>query len=155
MIVVAADAIEPERVVDWHECTIVFASGETRGAAAASLLLADYAVMSPSSTLHIDSPAAWAGVIWRIGRDAVHLHATSNARFDALEASAAQLIDAVAEDPALLFDSRSAMALDSAAMLISRRGGDALERAEFARLFAIGEPQRGLAAFLGRRRPRF
>ena len=154
MIVIAAEGIEPERVADSHECTIVFASGETRGAAATSLLLADYAVMAPSSVLHIDSPAAWAGVIWRIGRDAVHQLATSTARFDAREALDAQLIDAITENPALLLDSRSAVALDSAAMLISRRGGDALERAEFARLFAIGEPQRGLAAFLGKRRPR-
>jgi len=155
MIVVAAEGIEPERVAGSHECTIVFANGETRGAAATSLLLADYAVMSPSSVLHIDSPAAWAGVIWRIGRDAVHLHTTSKTRFDAREALDAQLIDAIDENPALLFETRSAAALDSAAMLISRRGGDALERAEFARLFAIGEPQRGLAAFLGKRRPRF
>ena len=155
MIVVAAEGIAPERVVESHECTIVFASGETRGAAAAALLFGDYAVMSPSAVLHIDSAAAWAGATWRIGRDALHLHTTSKTRFDAVEASAAQLVDAVADDPALLFDSRSATALDSAAMLISRRGGDALERAEFARLFAIGEPQRGLAAFLGKRRPRF
>jgi len=43
------------------------------------------------------------------------------------------------------------VALDAAANLIRRRGGDVLERAEFARLFAAGEPQRGLAAFLNRR----
>ena len=155
MIVVEAESVEPERVAGSHECTIVFANGETRGAAAGSLLLADYAVMSPSSALHIDSPAAWAGVIWRVGRDAVHLLTTSTTRFDASEALDAQLIDAIAENAALLFDSRSAMALDSAATLISWQGGDALERAEFARLFAVGEPQRGLAAFLGKRRPRF
>jgi hypothetical protein len=43
---------------------------------------------------------------------------------------------------------RSAIALDAAANLIRRRGGDLLERAEFARLFAAGEPQKGLAAWL-------
>lgn len=155
MIVVAAERIEPAQIAESRECTVVFANGETRGRAAVALLLSDYAVMSPSSVLHIDSPAAWAGVIWRIGRDALHVLATAKFGFDASEAADARLVDAIAEDPALLFDSRSAMALDSAAMLISRRGGDALERAEFARLFAAGEPQRGLAAFLGKRRPRF
>jgi enoyl-CoA hydratase/carnithine racemase len=50
---------------------------------------------------------------------------------------------------------RSAAALDAAAMLIRSRGGDALERAEFARLFATGEPAEGLAAFLAKRRPSF
>jgi hypothetical protein len=50
---------------------------------------------------------------------------------------------------------KSTIALDSAAMLIDRRGGDALERAEFARLFATGTPQEGLTAFLEKRQPRF
>jgi hypothetical protein len=50
---------------------------------------------------------------------------------------------------------RSALALDSARMLLENRGRDALERAEFARLFAIGEPQEGLRAFLEKRRPSF
>jgi hypothetical protein len=50
---------------------------------------------------------------------------------------------------------RSTEALDAAAMMIARRGGDVLERAEFARLFATGTPQEGLAAFLEKRRPRF
>ncbi|MBV9492715.1 MAG: hypothetical protein JOZ54_00595 [Acidobacteria bacterium] len=45
--------------------------------------------------------------------------------------------------------------MDSAATLIGARGGDALERAEFARLFATGEPQKGLQAFLEKRKPRW
>jgi hypothetical protein len=36
-------------------------------------------------------------------------------------------------------------------MLIRSRGGDRLERAEFARLFALGEPQKGLGAFLAKK----
>lgn len=35
------------------------------------------------------------------------------------------------------------------------RGGDRLERAEFARLFAEGEPQKGLAASLAKAKPPF
>ena len=50
---------------------------------------------------------------------------------------------------------RSALALESARMLLEHHGGDALERAEFARLFAIGEPQEGLRAFLEKRKPSF
>ncbi|HEY8712139.1 MAG TPA: hypothetical protein VIM68_04660, partial [Thermoanaerobaculia bacterium] len=155
MIIVAAGAIDPQKLVEWRECTVVFASGDTRGNAAAALLLSDYAVMAPSSMLDIGSTAAWAGVIWRIGREAVRIHSAGKTSFTADEASDARLIDEIADDPARCFESRSAVALDAAAMLIGRRGGDALERAEFARLFAIGEPQRGLAAFLGKRRPRF
>ena len=155
MIIVAADAIEPEQVVESRECLVVLATGETRGRAAASLLLSDFAVMAPAGSLHIDCSEAWAGVIWRLGRDALTVHARGKSSLGAAEAADAGLVDAIDENAASLFESRSAIALDAAAMLISRRGGDALERAEFARLFAIGEPQRGLAAFLGKRRPRF
>lgn len=155
MIIVAADAIEPEQVAESRECLVVFAGGETRGRVAASLLLSDYAVMAPGASLHIDCCEAWAGAVWRIGRDALIIHTRGKTSLTSAEAADAQLIDAIDEDAASLFESRSALALDAAAILISRRGGDALERAEFARLFAIGEPQRGLAAFLGKRRPRF
>ena len=50
---------------------------------------------------------------------------------------------------------RSRVALDAAARLISCRGGDALDRATFAWLFATGIPQEGLAAFLEKRAARF
>ncbi|HVR41515.1 MAG TPA: hypothetical protein VMU84_20640 [Thermoanaerobaculia bacterium] len=50
---------------------------------------------------------------------------------------------------------RSVRALETAATLLRKNGGDALERAEFARLFATGEPQRGLRAFLEKRTPSF
>jgi hypothetical protein len=46
---------------------------------------------------------------------------------------------------------RSLTALASAAALVRRRGGDATERAEFARLFAESTPQRGLARFLAKK----
>jgi hypothetical protein len=50
---------------------------------------------------------------------------------------------------------RSTLAMESARMLLEHRGGDSMERAEFARLFAIGEPQEGLRAFLEKRKARF
>jgi enoyl-CoA hydratase/carnithine racemase len=50
---------------------------------------------------------------------------------------------------------RSTLALDAAAALIRGRGGDVTERFEFARLFATGEPQEGVGAFLEKRRPKW
>ena len=50
---------------------------------------------------------------------------------------------------------RSARALLAGAGLVRRRGGDALERAEFARLFSEGVPRRGLRMFLDKRKPDF
>lgn len=155
MIFVEATAIDPDRLVAMRECVVVFSSGETSGVAAASLLLGDFAVMSPPATLRIDSPAAWAAVVWRIGGEALRLLAAGRTMWSAHDALDHGLIDAVTEEARSLFTSRSALALDAAAMLIGCRGGDELERAEFARLFAIGEPRRGLAAFLGKRTARF
>jgi 1,4-dihydroxy-2-naphthoyl-CoA synthase len=50
---------------------------------------------------------------------------------------------------------QSRVALEVAMELISRQGGDALERATFAWLFATGIPREGLDAFLEKRAPRF
>jgi hypothetical protein len=50
---------------------------------------------------------------------------------------------------------RSTIALDAAAALIRGWGGDVSERFEFARLFATGQPQEGLAAFLEKRLPKW
>jgi hypothetical protein len=61
----------------------------------------------------------------------------------------------VTDDPDAWLGGRSALALDTAASLVALRGGDTLERAAFAWLFAAGEPQEGLRAFLDKRRPRF
>ena len=86
------------------------------------------------------TPEAWAEAVWQLGRGALLLH---------IEGKTPPAADPI---PA---GGRSALALESAAMLVRHRGGDALERAEFARLFAIGEPQEGLRAFLEKRRPLF
>jgi enoyl-CoA hydratase/carnithine racemase len=50
---------------------------------------------------------------------------------------------------------RSTLALDTAAALTRGRGGDMTERIAFARLFATGEPQEGVGAFLEKRRPKW
>ncbi|HSP16439.1 MAG TPA: hypothetical protein VLV78_16965 [Thermoanaerobaculia bacterium] len=122
---------------------------------AGALLTSDYVIVAPDASISIDSAEAWAGVVWRIGSRALRLHIEGKTTFTAEEALREGLIDEIADDPAPLAGSRSAMALDSAALLITSRGGDALERAEFARLFAAGEPQIGLRAFLEKKRPSF
>lgn len=99
----------------------------------------------------IDSPEKWAEVVWRIGAGALRLHIEGRTRLTGEEAAKLGLTDEI--PPA--GDRRSAIAAASAAMLVQARGGDALERAEFARLFAIGEPQEGLRAFLEKRKPAF
>jgi hypothetical protein len=148
MRVVAAQAEALEEVVASQECVIVTGEGELRGDAAASLLFADYAVMRPGASLHLDSAAAWAGVVWRLGDRAAHFRPDWSAE----ECLAAGLCDHLGEFAA---GPRSEAALDAAAVLISRRGGDRAERAEFARLFASGIPREGLTAFLEKRRPQF
>jgi hypothetical protein len=134
---------------------VVAGAGEVRGSAAAALLSADYAVLDTGATLHLDAPETWAAAARRVGRKALRLHIDGRVALSAEEVMAEGLCDELIEgDPHAWLDrwmqGRSALALDSAAMLIRSRGGDALERAEFARLFAIGEPQRGLRAFLNK-----
>ena len=96
-------------------------------------------------------PLLHSALVWRLGFDAYRLLLGGKTRFTAQEALEAGLCDA----KEWKFENRSAVAFDAGAQLIARRGGDRLERAEFARLFATGEPQEGLAAFLEKRRPGF
>lgn len=123
-----------------------------RGAAAADLLFSDWAVMKPGTELLIDTPEAMAGAVWRIGGRALAL--LHGRPVPAEEALALGLCDQVTDRGDRLAG-RSRIALDAAAALISRHGGDALERAVFAWLFASGSPQEGLDAFLARRRPKW
>jgi hypothetical protein len=136
------------------------ADGELRGEAAAAALFSDWLALTGKAVLHLDGPAAWAGAIRRIGNAAWRLHVASLLPLTAAAAVRHGLCDALVpeeSDPvkwaADWVGGRSQPALESAAALIRRRGGDPLERAEFARLFAAGEPQEGLAAFLGKRQP--
>jgi enoyl-CoA hydratase/carnithine racemase len=132
--------------------------GELRGDVLADALFADWLALDDDATLTIDTPRAWAGVVWRIGARAHKLHLTLGRRLTAAEAFQQRLCDevvAAGSNPLQFGEGKSAVAMDSAAALIAQRGGDAVERNEFARLFAIGEPQRGLRAFLEKRKPRW
>ena len=141
------DARGLDALLERREAVVAFGDGELRGLPAAALLFADYAVLRRGATLILDAPEGWAGAVWRAGRRA-------------LLSKAEELVDEITDLDADAWRAswlrgRSVLALDTAAVLIRSRGGDTLERAEFARLFAIGEPQTGLAAFLARQQPRF
>lgn len=143
----AVDARGLDALLERRELVVAFAGGELRGLAAAALLFADYAVVRRGAQIVLDAPEGWAGAVWRVGRRAVL-------------AKTEELVDEVTDDDAESWRAnwlrgRSVLALDTAAVLIRSRGGDALERAEFARLFALGEPQTGLGAFLAKKSPRY
>jgi hypothetical protein len=138
-----------------RDLVITIGEGELRGFAAAAAMFAGWSILRDGATIVLDTPAAWAGAAWRIGDRAYALWLAGTTTFDAQSALQTGLCDAVQSDPVEWIGTRSALALDSAAMLIRRRGGDALERAEFARIFAAGEPQEGLSAFLEKRTARF
>lgn len=148
----ALDAGPLEKILARTDCVVVFGTGEVRGLAVAALLFADYAVLDADATLTVDTAEGWAAVVWRLGRRTLGWVARGE--------RADEVVDEVTtRDPQTWREEwmrhRSVMALDSAAALIRSRGGDRLERAEFARLFAIGEPQKGLRAFLGKTRPTY
>jgi len=105
-------------------------------------LLADWLVVTERATLTVDASLA-GPLLWRLGPNAYR-------RYLLGELDARAVADGTFERGA-----RSQLALDVAAELLAQRGGDALERAAFALLFAVGEPQEGLAAFLEKRMARF
>ena len=146
------DARSLEDLLGRTDLTVAMGDGEVAGFAAAALLFADYAVLRSGATLIVDAPEAWAAAVWRLGRGALRWHVQG--------AKQAEIVDEITgREPQEWLEAwmanRSAIALDSAALLIRSRGGDRLERAEFARLFAIGEPQKGLGAFLRKQKPEF
>ena len=155
------DTADLEAIASSHELTVGFAVGPLRGHGLAAALHCDWLTIEENVTLTIDSPQAWSGVIGRIGaRAAYRLHLLGPTTLTAADAMRHGLADALVPfgaDPiewlAGWIGGRSTRALDEAAALIRGRGGDVTERVAFAHLFATGEPQQGLAAFLEKRRP--
>ncbi|MBV8520148.1 MAG: hypothetical protein JO197_22330 [Acidobacteria bacterium] len=135
---------------------VAYADGDVRGLAAAALLFADFAVLHEDARLMLDAPEGWAGAAWRLGRGVVRVTSPLTAA-EARDAGLCDDVTSVAPDAWLAewMRGRSVIALDTAAALVRMRGGDALERAAFARLFAIGEPQKGLGAFLAKVKPTY
>ena len=130
MIVRRAGELSVEEVLARREMIVAVADTEITAAA----LLSDYLVAEPGARLEWSAETIGA-LVWRIGPAALRLYALGGT-------------NGVADMDSVEWESRSAAALDSAASLIRRRGGDVLERAEFARLFATGEPQEGLGKWL-------
>ena len=148
MIVARASELDLRRVLSRDEAIIAVGEGELRGDPLACALHADLLVLAADARIFVDTPAAWSGIVWRMGREALMLCVAPAI----LPVAIADLLVPAGRDPlqwtAEWVGTRSAIALDAAANLIRRNGGDILERAEFARLFAAGEPQKGLAAWL-------
>ena len=124
---------------------IAIATGEIT----ADDLLSDFLIVTTSARFEFN-PELIGPLVWRLGRSALRTYLRGIRVEDVADAIVADEGEAKR-----WLGRRSLLALDSAAALIRHRGGDALERAEFARLFAIGEPQEGLAAFLEKRAARF
>lgn len=148
----ALDVRALEELLGRSDAVVAVGEGEVRGLAAAALLFADYAVLRRGAALAVDTAEGWAAAVWRLGRQAV--------KWTVNGARAEEIVDEWTDREAgewyeEWMRHRSVMALDSAALLIRSRGGDRLERAEFARLFAAGEPQKGLGAFLAKSRPTY
>lgn len=144
MIVARASELDLRRVLTRDEAIIAVGEGELRGEALACGLHSDLLVLASDTRVVLDTPAAWSGAVWRMGRRALTLFMAP--------ATIADLLVPAGRDPLQWTNewvgARSAIAFDAAANLIRLRGGDFLERAEFARLFAAGETQKGLAAWL-------
>lgn len=146
MKVLHAEELTHEEVVGRREMLVAVATEEITPAA----LYCDWLFATEEARLSSD-PSAIGGIVWRLGARAWRLWLTGGI-------TAANVVDDIipsAEAAHRWAEGRSAQALDVAAALIRRRGGDALERAEFARLFAAGVPQVGLEAFLKKRAPRW
>jgi hypothetical protein len=148
MIVAPAAELDLRRVLGRDEAIIAIGEGELRGDVLACALHSDLLVLANDTRVVLDTPRAWSGIVWRMGRGAL----TFCVAPAILPAMIADLLVPAGRDPLQWTNewvgARSAIAFDAAANLIRRRGGDLLERAEFARLFAAGEPQKGLAAWL-------
>jgi enoyl-CoA hydratase/carnithine racemase len=160
--VAATDRIGFDALLARREAILAIGAGDLRGLASAAVLHSDFCTLCEGATLAFDSPEAWSGAAWRIGRGAVRLLLNGARPIAARDAMTAGLADGIVPpgtDPLQWIErwigGRSELAIDSAASLIRRRGGDSLERAEFARIFAAGEPQEGLAAFLEKRKPQW
>jgi enoyl-CoA hydratase/carnithine racemase len=145
-----------------HACAIAVATGVLRGNSLAAALLCDWVAVGEESTLHLSGGAVWGSAVARMGAGAYRLYLLESEALPATRALELGVVDALIpattepeEWTARWLRGRSVLAMQSAAMLLRSRGGDRLERAEFARLFATGQPRLGLRAFLGKQTPRW
>ncbi|MDX1583341.1 MAG: hypothetical protein R3338_07035 [Thermoanaerobaculia bacterium] len=141
-------------------CTVAGLAGKSLSVG----LVSDLFAIREGASIRLDGldPVGMAGLVWRIGRSAIPLIAVNDEPLDAERMIREGIADVVVPegiDPLEWVRSwlgrRSLAALTSAARLVRSGGGERVERAEFARLFAAGVPAEGLSAFLERRPARF
>jgi hypothetical protein len=152
-----------EAVTRRRSILLIAGGGELAGEPLAAALFADWFVLEERASIDpFGCSEAIAGMIWRIGRSTVSFQMARAFPMNAVVAATTGICDEVVRSgtdwvkwSGDWLGDRSLVALEAAARLTRLRGRDALERAEFARLFAAGEPQKGLEAFLGKRRPDF
>jgi len=173
LIVTRLDALRTgdEDLLDrWlnRRCAIISVGlGLMTGIGLAAGLWSDLCFVDEPATLRFRSPGPGAadvvaGLIRRVGRHSLAVLLEETDEVDARRAELMGAIDGVTPGGVEPLDwvrdwigRRSVPAMLSGAALLRRRGGDVTERAEFSRLFATGEPQRGLAGFLDKRLPDF
>jgi hypothetical protein len=146
VIVCRAEELAVEAVLGRREMIVAVADGEINAAS----LLTDWLVAGADARLDFTAAPTLGALVWRIGPAALRLYALGGGAADVADALVPSGTDSVQWTREWI-GARSATALDSAAALIRRRGGDSLERAEFARLFGTGEPQEGLRRWLASR----
>jgi enoyl-CoA hydratase/carnithine racemase len=149
-----------ERITMRRSMVVAAAAGAIGGSPLELALAADWFAAEEDSVLDFSAltGAMAAGVLGRCGSAARPLLLGSRVVIRSEEALRRGVCDSLVprgEDSVKWLQAwlgtRSLTALASAAALIRRRGGDAAERAEFARLFAESTPQRGLARFLAKK----
>lgn len=161
-----ADRDLVDRLAERRSMLIVAGGGTWVGLALAAGLLADWFAPGERARLILDDAneldAVAAALVWRIQRRALGLLLEAGGSLTAAESMRRGLADSLVPeraDPLEWIESwigpRSLSALHAAAVMIRSRRGDVAERAEFARLFATGEPRKGLEAFLKKERADF
>jgi hypothetical protein len=146
-----------------RRCMLVaLAGGELGGPALAGALDADWLAVREGSALLLAAPSidprVASALARRVGVRARRMLLIGERSLPATGALAETVADSLvpAEVDSLEWlhgwlAARSARALLAGSGLVRRRGGDAFERAEFARLFSEGVPRRGLRMFLDKR----
>jgi len=156
-----------EVVVRRRSIWVAFLSDPSETGTLATALFLDFIVVHDTCRLEwtrskTNSRSLEAALAYRIGRRAIPFLVMQQKPMDASALHAARLCDAVVPSTLTSVEwvrswlkERSIVALESGVKLIRLRTNDALERAEFSRLFSAGEPQRGLKDFLQKRRNSF
>jgi enoyl-CoA hydratase/carnithine racemase len=159
----ALDARCAERILARRSLLIAIANAELAGPGLAAALDADWLAIREGNSLGVAAPTidprVASALARRVGNPRARRLLLTGERLlpaeRAVELGVADSLVPAAEDSLKWvhgwLSARSARALLAGSGLVRRRGGDALERAEFARLFSEGVPRRGLRMFLDKR----